>query len=85
MIKKNKKTILCFVNYYIPGYKAGGPIRSIANIVETFGDKFDIKIICANHDDLDIKPYKNIKVIVGIQLVKRRYFTLHQNLLILKV
>ena len=61
MIKKNKKTILCFVNYYIPGYKAGGPIRSIANIVETFGDKFDIKIICANHDDLDIKPYKNIK------------------------
>ena len=57
----SKKTILCFVNYYIPGYKAGGPIRSIANLVDNFGDKFDIKIVCANHDDLDSKPYKNIK------------------------
>ena len=57
----NRKTILCFVEYYLPGNKGGGPVRSIANLVETFGDKFDIKIICANHDDSDTKPYKNIK------------------------
>jgi len=29
--KKTKPTILVFSRYYLPGYKAGGPIQSIAN------------------------------------------------------
>ena len=29
-----KKTILILVSHYLPGFKAGGPIRSIAALVE---------------------------------------------------
>jgi len=31
---KKKKIVLIFVGTYIPGYKAGGPIQSIKNLVE---------------------------------------------------
>ena len=56
-----KKKILCFLTVYIPGFKFGGPIRTIKNFVDNFGDEFEIKIICQDCDYLDIKPYKNIK------------------------
>ena len=55
-----KKIILCFIKYYLPGYKSGGPVRSISNFVEKFGDEYDIRIVCSSHDALDYKPYKNI-------------------------
>ena len=47
---------------YHPGYKYGGPIRTISNFVENFGDKFDIKIVCDDRDFLDTKPYKKIQI-----------------------
>jgi hypothetical protein len=28
-----KPKVLCFVDYYLPGYKAGGPTRTIINMV----------------------------------------------------
>jgi len=30
---QKKKRILIFVDYYLPGYKGGGTIRAIANLV----------------------------------------------------
>lgn len=57
-----KKKILCLVKCYLPGYKYGGPIRTIANFVENFGNKFDIRIICDDRDFLDTKSYKRIKI-----------------------
>jgi glycosyltransferase involved in cell wall biosynthesis len=57
-----KKTILCLVKHYLPGFKYGGPIRSIANFVENFGDQYEIKIICLDKDSAETKPYKKIKI-----------------------
>lgn len=57
----NKKTIVCFVDYYFPGYKAGGPIKSIFNLVNSFDNKFSFKIITRNHDLGEKEPYVNIK------------------------
>jgi len=54
--------ILISVAYYLPGYKSGGPIRSIANLVERFGDEFQFKIVTADRDFRDTKPYLGIKV-----------------------
>ena len=62
MKNKLKKTILCFVDYYLPGYKAGGPIQSIANLVENLGDEFEFYIICNDRDQLDRQPYANVKI-----------------------
>ncbi|MEX0597100.1 MAG: glycosyltransferase [Candidatus Paceibacterota bacterium] len=58
----DKKTILIFNNYYLPGYKAGGPIRSISNLVEWLGDKFNFKIITTDRDSFEEESYDGIKV-----------------------
>jgi glycosyltransferase involved in cell wall biosynthesis len=56
-----KKKILIFIDWYKPGYKAGGPIRSISNIVNQLQDKIDFSIITRNTDYLDSTPYSTIK------------------------
>jgi len=54
--------ILTFVGYYLPGYKAGGPIRTLSNMVDRLGDEFQFKIITADRDFDDMKPYPGIKL-----------------------
>ncbi len=54
--------ILTFIGYYLPGYKAGGAMRTIVNIVDHLGDEFEFKIIAADRDLGDEKPYPGIKV-----------------------
>ena len=54
--------ILTFVGYYLPGYKAGGPIRTLANMVDHLGDEFEFKIVTADRDFEDMKPYPKIRI-----------------------
>lgn len=56
----NKPIILIICNYYLPGYKAGGGLRTLAHMVERFGEKFDFRVITRNHD-LDEIPYTEVK------------------------
>lgn len=55
-MKANKK-ILTFVSYYHPGYKAGGPIRTISNLVENLGREVTFYIVSRDRDLGDTKPY----------------------------
>ncbi len=55
-----KRTILVFVGVYLPGYRGGGPIRSVSNLVELLGDEFNFKIVTADHDFGVAKPYSGI-------------------------
>ena len=54
--------ILCFVAYYLPGYRSGGPVRTIANFVDHLGDDFDIRIVTRDRDALDTEPYPDVRV-----------------------
>jgi glycosyltransferase involved in cell wall biosynthesis len=54
--------ILTSVGFYLPGYKAGGPIRAIANMVDRIGDEFEFKIVTLDRDYDDTKPYPGIKI-----------------------
>ena len=38
------------IPWFHPAYKAGGPIQSIANMVEQFHEKISYKIFCSNTD-----------------------------------
>ena len=58
----NRPIVLCFVAYYLPGYRSGGPVRTIANFVDHLGDEFDIRIICRDRDALDTAPYSDVAV-----------------------
>jgi glycosyltransferase involved in cell wall biosynthesis len=42
--------VLILVEYYLPGYNAGGPIRTVSNLVENLGDRVDFAIVTKNRD-----------------------------------
>jgi hypothetical protein len=56
----NKKTILVFAGYYLPGYIAGGALRSISNLTKLISDFFNFKIIAFNRDFKCNEPYPEI-------------------------
>ena len=57
----SKPTILIFTLFYYPGYKAGGPIKSIHQITNSLSDKFEFKLITSDRDAGDTHAYKNVK------------------------
>ena len=58
-MKVNLK-ILIFTDYFLPGFKGGGPITSISNLVNLLSKYFDILICTRNHDFGESNPYQNI-------------------------
>ncbi len=59
---EQRTIILALVHYYLPGFKAGGPIRSISNLVERLGDEFDLRIIAADRDFREDTPYTDVVI-----------------------
>jgi len=56
----NRVRIFIIVRFYLPGYKTGGPLRSISNIVEHFGDRFDFYILTNDRDWTDAAAYPSV-------------------------
>ncbi len=57
----NRKPIILIVcNFYLPGYKAGGGLRTVVHMVERFQNKFDFRVITQDCDSDYIK-YDSIK------------------------
>ncbi|MCG8579908.1 MAG: glycosyltransferase [Bacteroidales bacterium] len=56
-----KQKILIFIDWYLPGYKAGGPVRSMANMVEYLKEDYEFYIITRNTDYTESKPYTSVK------------------------
>lgn len=52
--------ILATVGNYLPGYKAGGQLRTVSNMVDALGDEFEFRIITSDRDLGDYKPYDGI-------------------------
>lgn len=55
------KKILILMGRYLPGYKDGGPLRTIINVTDALGDEYDFYIACLDRDHGDTEPYKNIQ------------------------
>lgn len=56
-----KPVVLTFTGHYLPGYKAGGPIRTIASMVDQLGDEFDFYIVAMDRDLGDEAPFPDIE------------------------
>jgi len=56
-----KPRILVFIDWYLPGYKAGGPVTSVANIVARFRDEYEFHVITTNRDYGSDVPYADIE------------------------
>lgn len=60
MLPQTRKSVLCFVSYYLPGFKAGGPIRTIQNMISHLGDEFELKIVTKDRDIGDLSSYPGV-------------------------
>ena len=58
-MKKSKIAIL--TDWYLPGNKAGGPVKSIYSIVTLLNSFFDFYILTTNRDIGCAEPYSDIK------------------------
>lgn len=54
------KRILIFIDWYLPGYKAGGPISSVANLVDHLSGEFEFMIITRDTDYCETIPYTKV-------------------------
>ena len=57
----DKPHLLIFTDWYVPGYKAGGPIQSVYQLAQLLNSQFHIKIVTRNTDYNSSTPYENIE------------------------
>lgn len=69
-----KPIILTFTPFYLPGYRGGGPIRSIANMVERLSDHYQFLIFTTDRDLDDKFPYPYVNVDSWNQVGKAKVF-----------
>ena len=55
-----KPSILAFNLFYLPGYRAGGPIRTLANMADRLSDDFAFRIVTQDRDAGEREPYPGI-------------------------
>ena len=56
-----KPAILLFIQCYLPGYKFGGPVQTVVNMVNAIGDGYDFYVVTTDRDFGDEKPYPAIR------------------------
>jgi glycosyltransferase involved in cell wall biosynthesis len=61
MIKSPLK-VLCSVDYFLPGYAGGGPIRTIANLRKLLAGEVELAIFTRDRDLGAVAPYEGIIV-----------------------
>lgn len=56
----SKPRVLVFIDWYAPGFKAGGPVRSVVNLVDHLRDQVDFHIVTTDTDYTETEPYPGI-------------------------
>lgn len=52
--------VLCVCDYFLPGFKAGGPIRTLKNMPALLGDSVDLSYLTRDRDLGSAEAYQNI-------------------------
>src|SRR3989442_159539 len=59
---RGQMRVLSLIDAYLPGYKFGGQIRTLANLVNALGDRLDMWIFTRDRDRGDDGPYRDVAV-----------------------
>lgn len=63
MSEQKRPKVLIFSDYYLPGYKSGGGMRTIVNMVERLHSNYDFWIVTRDHDGKQDKTqYNNVRI-----------------------
>jgi glycosyltransferase involved in cell wall biosynthesis len=55
-----RPTVLLFAAYFLPGFKGGGPIRTLANLIDQLGETFRFRVVTSDRDLGDQEPYSGV-------------------------
>jgi glycosyltransferase involved in cell wall biosynthesis len=55
-----RRRILVVIPNYVPGYKSGGPVRSVEGLVAQLGEEATIRIVTSDRDLGDRSPYPDL-------------------------
>jgi glycosyltransferase involved in cell wall biosynthesis len=56
-----KKRVLIFIDWFLPGDKAGGPVRSVVNLIEHLREEVEFSVITRDTDYTESKPYTGVR------------------------
>lgn len=56
------KRILIFVDWFVPAFKAGGPVRSVFNLAKSLCNEAEVYVVCGDRDLNESEPLKEIKL-----------------------
>lgn len=56
-----KRNVLILIDYFLPGFNAGGPIQSIANLTRLLKNTYNFWILTRDSDYLSNKPFKEVE------------------------
>jgi len=78
-----KPRVLILIEHYLPGFQAGGPVRTTSNLVEWLGDEFAFSILTRNYDFGALSPYPGIQSRTWYAVGKSRvrYLVTHERML----
>lgn len=68
---QTKKKVLIFIDWFLPGIKAGGPIKSVSAIVNQLSNDFDFYVLTRDMDFGEHEAYKGIESNVWIDFKGR--------------
>ncbi len=57
-----KIKVIIFVDYFLPGYKGGGTIHAVVNLIKSLQNEIDFFVVTRDRDFSDKKQYPNIKL-----------------------
>jgi glycosyltransferase involved in cell wall biosynthesis len=56
-----RKKVLVLIDWYLPGFRAGGPIRSCANLIDHLSSEIDFYVVTTDTDYMSKVPYDSIQ------------------------
>jgi glycosyltransferase involved in cell wall biosynthesis len=54
-------TVLILVRYFVPAYKAGGPVRTLEAIIQRLSESYQFKVLALDRDLGDHSPFPEIR------------------------
>ena len=55
-----RPVVLALLTTYLPGYRSGGPLRTLANMVEHLGERFAFRVVTRDRDMGAAQPYEGV-------------------------
>src|SRR4051812_44872712 len=57
---RERPRVLVYVPYYLPGYRAGGPVRSVSAMISQLSAEFEFYVVTSDRDLGDRQAYQGV-------------------------